>query len=160
MAASEWLKDLQRAAQLTAQREQRGEQLTLSDVERTPDEPRTEPAQEAAAPAAEQRGNTAQPTRRQVAPFTGRDPGRDYRRIYRALFDFHERHNPPRKDDAGYWEDVCEDMTQLSAAHGNDPFMMDLIIAVFGELEREAEADEQQQNAAQSLGDSEAATKP
>ena len=51
-------------------------------------------------------------------------------------------------------------MTQLSAAHGNDPFMMDLIIAVFGELEREAEADEQQQNAAQSLGDSEAATKP
>ena len=29
MAASEWLKDLQRAAQLTAQREQRGDQLTL-----------------------------------------------------------------------------------------------------------------------------------
>lgn len=147
MAASEWLKDLQRAAQETAQREQRGEQLTLGDLERTPDKPRTKPVQELAAPAAEQRGNSegsahvAQAARRQAAPFTGRDPGRDYRRIYRALFDFHERHNPPRVEAEGeYWAAVCDDMTQLCQTFDNDPFMIDLAVAVFGELEREAAA--------------------
>lgn len=140
MTGGEWLKDLQRAAQLTAQREQRGEQLTIGDVERTPDEPRTKPVQESAAPAAEQRGAAAQPTRRQAAPFTGRDPGRDYRRIYRALFDFHERHSPPRGDADSYWAAVCDDMTQLCQTFDNDPFLMDLTVAVFAELEREAAA--------------------
>lgn len=146
MAAGEWLKDLQRAAQITAQREQRGEQLTFGDLERTPDEPRTNPVQRSAAPAAEQCRNSdgstraAQATRRQAAPFTGRDPGRDYRRIYRALFDFHERHNPPSGDADSYWAAVCDDMTQLCQAFDDDPFLMDLAAAVFAELEREAAA--------------------
>ena len=139
MAASEWLKDLQRAAQLTAQREQRGDQLTLGDLERTPDEPRTKPVQETAAPAAEPRMNRGKSAH--AAPFTGRDPGRDYRRIYRALFDFHERHNPPRTEAEGeYWAAVCDDMTQLCQTFDNDPFLIDLAVAVFGELEREAAA--------------------
>lgn len=157
MAASEWLKDLQRAAQETAQREQRGEQLTLGDLERTPDEPRTKPVQETAAPAAEprpNRGGSAHAARSEgranQAPTSaaGADiPGgqiqkkRDYRRIYRALFDFHERHNPPRAEAEGeYWAAVCDDMTQLCQTFDNDPFMIDLAVAVFGELEREAAA--------------------
>lgn len=145
MAAGEWLKDLQRAAQITAQREQRGEQLTLGDLERTPDKPRTKQVQETAPPTAEPRPNrggiahAAQAARRQAAPFTGRDPGRDYRRIYRALFDFHERHNPPRAE-AEYWAAVCADMEQTAAVGGDDPFLMDLLVAVFAELEREAAA--------------------
>lgn len=160
MAQSAWLEDLQRAAQLTAQREQRGRQMTLGDMERTEDEPRTAAAAaQESAPAAtpappgrphetetaqgvEKRANsekTAAQPRRQLHPFIGHDPARDYRRIYRILFDFHERHNPPRGG-AEYWDDVCDDMTQTAAAGGDDPFLMDLLVAVFSELEREAAA--------------------
>ena len=124
---SEWLRDLQRAAQRTAEKEQRGRQLALDDVAEA--STTTAPA---AAPAAE-----ASAARRPVSPFTGHDPTRDYRRMYRALFSFHERHSPPI-DDALYWCEVSEDMENLAEAEGNDPFMIDMLAAVFAELEREA----------------------
>lgn len=143
MATGEWLKDLQRAAQITAQREQRGDQLTLGDLERTPNEPRTNLGPTAAAPAAEQRMNSdggthvAQGMRRQAAPFTGRDPGRNYRCMYRVACDFHERHNPPRVEDDCYWDAVCDDMTAIASGHQQDPFIIGLLTAIFEELERE-----------------------
>lgn len=153
MATGEWLKDLQRAAQITAQREQRGAQLTLGDLERTPNEPRTNLGPTAAAPAAEQRMNSdggphaAQGMRRQAAPFTGRDPGRNYRRMYRAACDFYERHNPPTPgDDDGalYWAATTDDMTAIAQQFNDDPFMMNLLCVVFDELEREYKAMRQQ----------------
>ena len=151
MAASEWLKDLQRAAQETAQREQRGEQLTLGDLERTPDKPRTKPVQETAAPTAEPRPNrggithAAQgATERVRRSFTApTDPARGYRAMYAALFRFHERHNPPTlgdDDGALYWAAVSDDMQATAQQFNNDPFMVDLLCIVFEELEREYKA--------------------
>lgn len=130
---SEWLRDLQRAAQRTAEREQRGEQMSLGDVAETT----------AAAEDQTEQTATASAARRPASPFTGRDPGRDYRRMYRALYTFHERHSPAIGD-ALYWAEVTEDMEQLAEAEGNDPFMVDLLAAVFAELEREAGAQGQQ----------------
>ena len=38
----------------------------------------------------------------QLRPFTGIDKSRNYRAMYRAACDFHERHNPPTVD-GEYW---------------------------------------------------------
>lgn len=70
---------------------------------------------------------------------------------YRAAYDFHLRHNPPRVDTAywrthtpgiddppqaelDYWQEVAEDAARIS--EGN-PFLSALVSAVIGELERE-----------------------
>ena len=38
------------------------------------------------------------PVQRQLEPFTGMDKSRNYRAMYRAACNFHERHNPPTVD--------------------------------------------------------------
>lgn len=80
--------------------------------------------------------------------------GRDYKRLYRIAFDFQQRHNPPTVDreywkgktpglddtpeaELRYWEETAEDAGKTSAAADNDPFLMDLIIAIVSDLERE-----------------------
>lgn len=61
---------------------------------------------------------------------------RDYRAIYRAVHEYHERHNPPRL--AGeYWQSATEDVSRVASALDNDPFAIALLQAVYGELERE-----------------------
>lgn len=42
--------------------------------------------------------------KREIRPFTGIDEKRDYRAMYRAAFEYHDRHNPPRID-REYWQD-------------------------------------------------------
>lgn len=134
----EWLKDLKRAAQETAQREQRGQQMTLGDV----------PAAEAeaipgttapAAPAAEARPVVVD--QRQKPAESGRNrqaarPSADYRRQFRVAYDFLQRYTttPPAKDDD--WTGICDDMTQLAQAGDNDPLLMDMLCAAFEQLER------------------------
>ena len=77
--------------------------------------------------------------KRPLKPFTALD-GSNYRAAYRAVCDFHERHNPPRLDDDNglkYWEETTDDMQAVCNAFNNDPFVIDMLVAVFGELERE-----------------------
>ena len=95
--------------------------------------------------------------KRQLRPFTGIDKNRNYRAMYRAACDFHERHNPPTVDgeywrthtpgedeapqaELDYWEAVCNDMTATANSLQQDPFLTGLIIAVFEELDREYNA--------------------
>lgn len=62
--------------------------------------------------------------------------GRDYRAIYRAVHDYHERHNPPQLTD-DYWQATVTDIAAVSNALDNDPFAKALLAAVLAELERE-----------------------
>ena len=77
----------------------------------------------------------------QRKPFTDVCSSKDYREIYRAIFDFHERHNPPELDltgePGGYWWTASEELTRLANQFGNDEFANALLLAVFEELERE-----------------------
>ena len=77
----------------------------------------------------------------QIKPFTDVCSSKDYRAIYRAVFDFHERHNPPELDltgePGGYWWTASEELMQLAEQFGNDKFANALLLAVFDELERE-----------------------
>lgn len=87
---------------------------------------------------------TQRPQRAFTAPT---DTTRDYRAMYAALFRFHERHNPPTPgDDDGalYWSATTDDMTATAQRFDNDPFMVNLLCVVFGELESEYKAMRQQ----------------
>ena len=87
-------------------------------------------------------------------PLTTPPTGRDYKRLYRIAFDFHQRYNPPIVDleywkgktpglddtpdeELRYWEEVARDAGKTSAANDNDPFLMDLLLAIVEELDRE-----------------------
>lgn len=61
---------------------------------------------------------------------------RNYKTLYRVAHDFHKRHAPPTLE-AGYWETTADDMTAIANAHDNDPFLIDLLTAIYEELERE-----------------------
>lgn len=74
--------------------------------------------------------------RRPLKPLTGLDPRRNYRAMYRAACDFHERHNPPTLE-GDYWSKASDDMTETANRFDNDPFLTGLLLAVFEELERE-----------------------
>jgi hypothetical protein len=93
----------------------------------------------------------------QLRPFTGIDKSRNYRAMYRAACDFHERHNPPTIDgeywrthkpgedeepqaELDYWENTVEDISATAGGFNNDPFITGLLVAIFEELEREYRA--------------------
>lgn len=97
------------------------------------------------------------PQERKREAFMDHTGGRDYKRLYRAAHDFHQRHNPPTvvrdywkdhrpgEDDipeaeAQYWTRAAQDIAETSAAGNNDPFLMALLSAVYEELEREYNA--------------------
>lgn len=96
-------------------------------------------------------------TKGQLRPFTGIDNSRNYRAMYRAACDFHERHNPPTVDgeywrthkpgedetpqaELDYWEKTVDDMNATANSLQQDPFLTGLIAAIFEELEREYRA--------------------
>ena len=98
------------------------------------------------------------PTKAQDA-LTDHTGGRNYKRMYRAAHDFHQRHNPPTvereywKDhtpglddtppsELEYWNKLAQDMGTSAASVGaeSDPFLISLLIAVVDELEREYKA--------------------
>lgn len=62
-----------------------------------------------------------------------------YKRIYRAVFDFHARHTP-EPHTLEEWTQTAQELGQIAAAAGNDPFLTDLLISVCNELERQDKA--------------------
>lgn len=55
----------------------------------------------------------------------------EQRKAYRIAFDFHETHN-------GHdLTQTAQDMARTASEHGNDPFLNDLLSAVYNQLERE-----------------------
>lgn len=107
----------------------------------------------------QQAPNICQPEKNkkgQLRPFTGTDQRRNYRAMYRAACDFHERHNPPRVEAAyweshipgtddpppsevEYWQQTAQDASDTARTQGNDPFLIGLLMTVYEELEREYE---------------------
>lgn len=59
-----------------------------------------------------------------------------YSSIYRAVYDFHKRHAPCPVT-LEEWEAMQEDVAAVSYKHGNDKFIMDMLTAVYNELERQ-----------------------
>lgn len=58
-----------------------------------------------------------------------------YNKYYRIVFDFHAKYNPfPATPTA--WETAADEVNIISNAHGNNPFLMDMLCAVWEELER------------------------
>lgn len=97
------------------------------------------------------------PLERKLEPFTGVDSSRNYRALYRAACNFHERHNPPLVEaeywknhtpgiddtpqaELDYWANVAEDMSATASDLHQDPFLIGLLMAIFEELEREYRA--------------------
>lgn len=95
--------------------------------------------------------------KREIRPFTSIDEKRDYRAMYRAAFEYHDRHSPPRIDreywqthtpgiddtpqaDLDYWDKAAKEIREVSIRFGNDKFMMDLLCGIYDELGREYEA--------------------
>jgi hypothetical protein len=78
------------------------------------------------------------PEAQQAEPFTGGNAGggRDYRAIYRAIYAYHEQYNPPRLTDE-YWQSAVEGVKTVAVTFDNDPFITALLMAVYGEMERE-----------------------
>lgn len=55
-----------------------------------------------------------------------------YKRIYRAVYDFHARHTPAPQTPQE-WLQVAQEMGSMES----DPFLNDLLAAVYNELERQ-----------------------
>lgn len=84
-----------------------------------------------------------------LAPFTGIDSSRNYRAMYRAVCNFHEKHNPQKwrglsfgqtddnEPDCSYWGRATDEMGAIALQFDNDPFVTGLLLAVWDELERE-----------------------
>ena len=77
----------------------------------------------------------------QIKPFKSIDGETDYRELYRDIYKFHEKYNPPELDmtgeKGGYWYSASEELTQLSSKYHGSKFSTDLLLAVFSELEEE-----------------------
>lgn len=74
---------------------------------------------------------------RQLKPFHAVSPERNYRAMYRAACNFHERNNPPENTDA-YWAKAAADMAAVSSEFQGDVFLRGLLLAIWDELGREA----------------------
>lgn len=73
----------------------------------------------------------------QIKPFRAVSPDRNYRAMYRAACNFHERNNPPENTDA-YWAKAAADMAAVSSEFQGDAFLRGLLLAIWDELGREA----------------------
>lgn len=103
-------------------------QAAQRDTETPPASPSTE-----LSPASE---NAVQ---RNTEPHSARSGASDYKAIYRAVYEFHKRNNPPQAEPE-YWDKVALDMVETANAYDNNPLLNELILAVYNELEREYKA--------------------
>ena len=100
---------------------------------------------------------SGQALNREFKPFTGIDSARDYRAMYRAVFEYHEDHNPPLVEceywkthkpglddtpetELEYWKQAAQDVSSVCSAFHDDPFFIGLMVDVYDELGREYEA--------------------
>lgn len=105
-------------------------------------------------PTADTRTNGKSPSERLKKAFTDKAGRRDYNILYRLAHDYHKKHTPPvvdldywkehrpERDDApqaevDYWTQAAKDAAEITSAHGGDPFLTGLLIAVYDELGRE-----------------------
>lgn len=54
---------------------------------------------------------------------------------FRAAFEFHRRWLPCPRTPEG-WAEAAAEMGRICVEAGNDPFLMDLLVAVYSDLER------------------------
>lgn len=54
---------------------------------------------------------------------------------YRAAFDFHNRH-APCPDSVEAWQKAAQDAQETAVKGNNDPFLRDLLTAVYAQMER------------------------
>ena len=111
-----------------------------------PEKPQPEPTQP----------KMAAPERKREA-FTDHSGSRDYNKLYRIAHDYHRKHSPPVVDkeywrthtpglddipeaEAQYWIKAAEELGEASAAGECDLFLMDLLSALYAEIEREYKA--------------------
>ena len=73
----------------------------------------------------------------QQSPTEGKQPAPplSYKAIYRAVFDFHGRYSTPPQT-LEEWEAFACDIGETSSSLNNDPFAIELLIAVSNEIER------------------------
>lgn len=74
-------------------------------------------------------------SKRQLKPFVGLD-GADYRKFYRLVCNFQEKYTPPRLTDE-YWESAANELSEIADSNGNNEFLIQLLVTVYGELERQ-----------------------
>lgn len=60
----------------------------------------------------------------------------EYTKAYRAAFDYQKRWMPCPSD-LEEWEAAAREAAAIANQGGNDPFLIDLLIAVYAELERQ-----------------------
>ena len=111
-----------------------------------PAEPQPEPPQP----------QRAAPERKREA-FTDHSGDRDYNRYYKIAHEYHRKHSPPVVDmeywrthtpgedetpeaECEYWIQAAKELGEASYSGGNDPFLMDLLTALYTEIEREYKA--------------------
>ena len=59
-----------------------------------------------------------------------------YKKLFRIAYDFMNRWQPC-PENAEAWEAAAENIMEASEAGGNHPFLNDMLIAVYAELERQ-----------------------
>lgn len=60
----------------------------------------------------------------------------EYAKAYRAAFEYQKRWMPCPSD-LEEWEAAAREVAAIANQGGNDPFLKDLLIAVYSELERQ-----------------------
>ena len=85
-----------------------------------------------------QRTNAAEGLQQpQNSPFlTGGTPWESYRAMYRAVFNFHEKHSGPKETQAD-WEQISAEAEAIAAQYGGGDFITDLLSCVYCELDRQ-----------------------
>jgi hypothetical protein len=79
--------------------------------------------------------DTAQRRTDGTSSLTGGTPWESYRAMYRAVFNFHEKHSGTKKTPAD-WEEISAEAEAIAAKYGGD-FIYDLLSCVYCELDRQ-----------------------
>ena len=67
----------------------------------------------------------------------------EYKRVYRAVYAYHARHNAPFTDDE--WKEAAKDIGRVASSLGNTQFAITMLGAVYAEWERLAKIRKGQQ---------------
>jgi len=60
----------------------------------------------------------------------------EYSRYYRIAFDLHKKY-APCPGDLETWQAAAQEFAAISAQNGNNPFLMEMLGAVYSEMERQ-----------------------
>ena len=91
-------------------------------------------AQKKATEATEKPGNAIQIGTEAPKKDPATDLPEEYRRVYRAVYEYQKRHNPPAMDDE--WLAAAKDINATASALGNTKFAIKMLEVVYAEWER------------------------